>query len=610
MLGPSDVRKTFSTILKATKQHSNLTLAELLEYRLGKVDKRGNCWCPSDQDKLRSSLWGGEDFLRTYFDELPFRISTQLTEWIENAIQYLEKREQLCKTITSLEDISLGNLFFVGAYLQRENNFNKTIEDWSLMLRLDTKVLNVTNGENRVLIGLKHDRSILNSEAEIVSPHLTRSKLARIYLLEDYLSDSALLDSQDKSFIEISEFLNSIESLPAANPKAIEALNDAHMIVYGPGTQHSSLLPSYMTKGISDAIKDNSKSKKVFISNIGLDHDIQGYDFNLLIKNIDFYMNIGSTRHEVVEIEDLINHSIVNFSGDFALTNSVQSSQALSSFEISAGKWSLDNYYHDGVKVAHGLMTIASQDSHLFKNNAFLSISIVVPMLDEIQTIEKVLKDLVTFDWLKDGFVPQIIVVDGGSQDGSWEKVRNFGGIHSLQDQKGKGRGSAIRLGISKSKGDFIVTFPADAEYQISSILDVVNALIQSGSEIVFGSRSTLCSDTDARLKEIYGGKGKEYFLSKWGGFLLSLVSAIRYRKWISDPLTSIKGFKRNALSSLSMEGDGLDWDTQIIVDSSKLGKSIVEIPVEFLPRTSAEGKKTTISKGIQALWKLFSKGN
>ena len=65
-------------------------------------------------------------------------------------------------------------------------------------------------------------------------------------------------------------------SAPANPPKTYEA----DVIIYGPGTQHSSLFPSYMTRGVGEAIADNRKADKIFVGNIVRDLDMQEDDIN------------------------------------------------------------------------------------------------------------------------------------------------------------------------------------------------------------------------------------------------------------------------------------------------------------------------------------------
>ena len=73
--------------------------------------------------------------------------------------------------------------------------------------------------------------------------------------------------------------------VPSINPAAVAALAEADVIVYGPGTQHSSLFPSYMTKGVAEAIAANMRADKVFIGNIHRDFDIQEDDASDLARN-------------------------------------------------------------------------------------------------------------------------------------------------------------------------------------------------------------------------------------------------------------------------------------------------------------------------------------
>jgi glycosyltransferase involved in cell wall biosynthesis len=245
-------------------------------------------------------------------------------------------------------------------------------------------------------------------------------------------------------------------------------------------------------------------------------------------------------------------------------------------------------------------------NSKLFQNESLKSLSIVIPVLNEIQRLPDVINNVVTFDWLAEGFVPQVIVVDGGSLDGSWEYLKQVNGILAIKNVDESGRGSTLRAGMLIAKGEIVVTYPADNEYPVDAVLDVAKALSNRQFGIVFGSRSTLCVDTDSRLVEIYGGRTREYFLSKWGGFILAMVSAVKFRRWISDPLTSIKGFKGLEEMRLSLKGNSLDFDTQIIVDSWVQGIPIIEIAVKYAPRTKAQGKKTSINSGIKALWRLI----
>jgi 2-phospho-L-lactate transferase/gluconeogenesis factor (CofD/UPF0052 family) len=606
MLGPSDVRKTFTTVLKSSNKRGNPLLASLLEYRIGDSDSRSVEWNPFTPEGRLENFWNGTEFLDFYFDNLPAKVSRKLHEWTQNAFEYLYEKVGEQGIRQSILDMAYGNILFTGSFIENKSDFNAAIASWSTLFDLDVTVLNISKGEHRVLVGLKENGSLLLDEASIVSKHSTSGKIQRLYLLTDYLSTSQIHELGELSHESADSFLQQLESLPTINDDAIEAIHRANMIVYGPGTQHSSLLPSYMTLGVGECVASNKNAEKVFISNIGMDHDILHENHESLMTNLVMYMNIGVLKDSYLNKNQLITRSIISSNSDLNFDLSKFENSRESHHEISIAKWGSDNYTHDGKRVARLLLTIAAMDSELFQQESLCSVSIVIPVLDEIQTLPAVLDEIVTLDWLGEGYVPQIIVVDGGSTDGSWEYMKAVNGIIAIKSEKFFGRGAAIQVGLLAAKGDLVVTFPADNEYSVRALLTVANNLKGKEFGIVFGSRSTLCIDTDVRLREVYGGRTREYFLSKWGGFLLSSISAIKYRRWISDPLTSIKGFKGIEKMNLSMQGNSLDWDTKIIIDSWINQIPILEVAVEYSPRNREQGKKTSVQSGLKALKQLL----
>jgi glycosyltransferase involved in cell wall biosynthesis len=271
------------------------------------------------------------------------------------------------------------------------------------------------------------------------------------------------------------------------------------------------------------------------------------------------------------------------------------------------GQWSSDGSRHDGHRVSNGLVSLARNISTDAQNDIYTTISVVIPVLDEIDRLPLVLEKLITFDWIGYSLVPEFIVVDGGSSDGSAGVVASFPVVKGIQLKSGTGRGEAIAAGIRAAKGNFVVTFPSDDEYDVVAIAEVAGLLKTSHAPIVFGSRIGLCADTDKRLREIYGGRTRAYYMSKWGGFTLSIFSGVLYKRWISDTLTSIKGFTRIAVESLSLEGQSADWDMQVIIDASKSEIAIAEVPVGFRPRRVDQGKKIRPKDGIRAMIALFA---
>src|SRR5918995_630225 len=76
----------------------------------------------------------------------------------------------------------------------------------------------------------------------------------------------------------------------AVNPRWTAKIAAADVIIYAPGTQHSSLFPSYLTPGLSDAIAANLRAIKLLVTNIQEDAEITGSSAVDIIERATFYL--------------------------------------------------------------------------------------------------------------------------------------------------------------------------------------------------------------------------------------------------------------------------------------------------------------------------------
>ena len=134
----------------------------------------------------------------------------------------------------------------------------------------------------------------------------------------------------------------------------------------------------------------------------------------------------------------------------------------------------------------------------------------------------------------------------------------------------------------------------------------IVRSLAQSRFGAVFGTRAIKVRDLSEQLKTIYANKRGLYLTSKYGGILLSIVTLLLYNRYITDVLTSIKAFDAQLLRKLQLQSSGRDLDAEICAKLALLHEYILELPVDYSPRTRSEGKKITMMDGIQALTSLF----
>jgi len=132
---------------------------------------------------------------------------------------------------------SFGNLL-LSALEKVTGSFEKAVEEVGKILFIKGKVIPVTTHQVRLKM-LLNNRKLLEGEREV------------------YLSQE--IDQGYKSIY--------LEPYPKANPRAIDEIINADLIVVGPGGLHTSLIPNLLVDGVSEALR-RSQAKKVFIVNL------------------------------------------------------------------------------------------------------------------------------------------------------------------------------------------------------------------------------------------------------------------------------------------------------------------------------------------------------
>ena len=218
--------------------------------------------------------------------------------------------------------------------------------------------------------------------------------------------------------------------------------------------------------------------------------------------------------------------------------------------------------------------------------------SIIIPVYNEAKTVESLIRQVLEEN------VPEIekeiIIVESCSNDGSREIVDKFQfvpGVKIVHQEIAKGKGAAVKEGLSHVSGDIVLIQDADLEYRTSDYKTVLKPILTGNVEIVFGSR-TLTHPYRWRCRE-YKGLEKIYgWLVNFGGVLLTLLFNILYGVHLSDGATMYKVFKSYLLKNLNLKSNRFDYDWEITAKLVRKGCKIVEVPVWYRARSKSEGKK------------------
>lgn len=195
-----------------------------------------------------------------------------------------------------------------------------------------------------------------------------------------------------------------------------------------------------------------------------------------------------------------------------------------------------------------------------------MDLSIVIPCLNEELTLGSCIQQAQAC-LSKSNIAFEIVVADNGSTDKSREIAESLGVRVVIVSNRGYG--SALMGGIKAASGEFIVMADADGSYDFSQSVLILNKL-RNGYDLVVGNRFT-------------GGiePGAMPFLHRYlGNPVLSAIGKIFFRSPVSDFHCGIRGFKRQAILSLSLVTTGMEFASELIIKATLKGCRIDEVPV------------------------------
>jgi glycosyltransferase involved in cell wall biosynthesis len=218
-------------------------------------------------------------------------------------------------------------------------------------------------------------------------------------------------------------------------------------------------------------------------------------------------------------------------------------------------------------------------------------LGIVVPVYNEAATIQSVIRTV-----LGQPLVKEVIIVDDGSKDGTWDALqclpKEDSRVRLFKHDINQGKGAALRTGFEKATAPIVMVQDADMEYDPGEYWILVAPIVNGKADVVFGSR--------------FQGSGAHRVLYYWhsfGNHLLTLLSNMFTNVNLTDMETGFKAFRREVIQSIRIEENRFGFEPEITAKVSKIkGVRIYEVPISYYGRTYAEGKKINWRDGVSAL--------
>ncbi|GAB3261241.1 glycosyltransferase family 2 protein [Nocardioides dilutus] len=229
------------------------------------------------------------------------------------------------------------------------------------------------------------------------------------------------------------------------------------------------------------------------------------------------------------------------------------------------------------------------------RNIAAPRVSIVIPALNEALNLSVVLPQLPE--------VHEVILVDGGSVDGTIATARRaLPGIVTVAQSR-QGKGNALAAGFARVTGDIVVMFDADGSANPVEIDRFVQVL-QGGADFAKGSRFAAG-----------GGSADITVVRRIGNLFLSTLFNLGFRTRYTDLCYGFNAFWADLLPVLDLPdhvtpsgsdrmqwGDGFEIETLVHCRFAASGAEIVEVPSVEKVRIFGESNLHAVADGLRVL--------
>lgn len=181
-------------------------------------------------------------------------------------------------------------------------------------------------------------------------------------------------------------------------------------------------------------------------------------------------------------------------------------------------------------------------------------LTVIIPIYNEEKTIISILKKIKSLTFKNFKF--EIIVIDDKSTDSSLLLLKQNENLYDelIVNKKNMGKGFAVKEGLSKAKGDYIIFQDGDDEYDPNDFDKFINIYEKFDADLIIGSRINY---------DKYSSSGN--FFNKIGNFIVTNFFNLLFNTTFTDIYSCYLSFKREKLDVSSLRTYGFQQQAEIL---------------------------------------------
>jgi dolichol-phosphate mannosyltransferase len=192
-------------------------------------------------------------------------------------------------------------------------------------------------------------------------------------------------------------------------------------------------------------------------------------------------------------------------------------------------------------------------------------VCILIPTLDESQTIGEVV------DGFREQGYSNVLVVDGGSADGT-RSVAEEHGAHVVE-QSGSGKGQAVREALELVESEYVLLVDGDGTYDPADAPKLLEPIREGRAEHVIGNRFADMRD------------GSMTRFNRVGNQLINRAFALIHGREFKDILSGYRAFTMESTERFHLRATGFGIETEFAVECAKYDVPTAVVPITYRPR-------------------------